>query len=154
MKVNRMAILGVLAACLALPAWMTAVSQGTQEQAATPAGQEIIQRERAMWQAIKSKDRATLDGMIGPTAMFVNPQGVENKWQFLQSLPNLSLQDATISNVQVRMPGADSRVVTYQMTQYGTLAGQPLPRTAWVTSVWYRLNGQWALVSRQMTPVG
>jgi len=149
MRITRMVVPGLLVMLLSLPAWLATAQQ---EQASTPEGQQIIQQEQSMWQALKNKDRAALDAMTGSTAMFVTDKGTQNKWDFLNSLPQLNLQTNSLSNIQVRMPGGDSRIVTYQLHQSGTMAGQPLPATAWVTSVWYNQNGKWLLVSHQVTP--
>jgi hypothetical protein len=149
---------GLVLTLLSLPAWLTAAqqpNQAQQNQASTPAGQEIIQKEQALWQAIRNKDRAAIDSMTGPTAIFVGRRGLQTKWEFMNAtLPQLNLQSGSPANFQVRMPGADTRIVVSQVNQSGTMAGQPVAPTIWVTTVWYNQGGTWLVVSHQVTPAG
>lgn len=152
-RIHAAVITALLLTLLGLPTGLMAQFNVPQNQAATPEGQEVMKQEQAFRQALKNKDRAAMDGMIGATAIIVNPQGAKTKWQFLEMLQQMNLQTDTVSNVQVRLPGPDTRIVAYQVNQTGTLNGKPLPATSLITSVWYNQNGKWMMVSHQATPI-
>lgn len=150
---TRVLLSGLVLTLLSLPGWLIAAQQQQQNQASTPEGQQIIQKEQTFWQAIKNKDHGAIDSMTGPTAVFVTPRGVQTKWDFMNAtLPQLNLQSGSPSNFQVRLPGPDTRIVIYQVNQSGTIAGQPLAPTIWVTTAWYNQGGTWLVVSHQVTP--
>lgn len=151
---TRVLLSGLVLTLLALPSWLLAAQQ-QQNQASTPEGQEIIQKEQSFWQAIRNKDHGAIDSMTGSTAIFVSRRGAQTKWEFMNAtLPQLNLQSSSLSNFQVRLPGPDTRIVIFQVNQSGTIAGQPLAPTIWVTTVWYNQGGTWLVVSHQITPAG
>lgn len=155
---SRVLLPSLLLTLLSVPGGVTVAQQQPPpppNQASTPEGQQIIQREQAFRQALKNKDRTAIDAMTGPTAVFVNPKGIQTKWEYMSTtLSQLTLENQSMSNIQVRLPGADTRIIIYQVNQSGTLAGQPLPATGWVTSAWYNQNGNWLMVCHQVTPAG
>lgn len=156
--IHRVLLSCLVLTLLVLPAWLAAAQQQNQpqqNQASTPEGQQIIQKEQALWQAIKNKDHSAIDSMTGPTAIFISRRGAQTKWEFMNTtLPQLNIQSGTPTNFQVRLPGPDTRIVTYQMNPTGTIGGQPLAPTIWVTTVWYNQGGTWLVVCHQVTPVG
>ena len=107
-------------------------------------------------QLIIQGDVAALSRLWTEDYTFVNPQGaVVTRAQRIANLTSGNTNVRIIDNereITVRVYG-DMAVVQNLSTLRGTFSGAPTDTDLRGTFVWVRRNGQWRLLTNQLTPV-
>jgi hypothetical protein len=115
----------------------------------TSNAQELLEKEREFWNAMKAKDAGAASRMTDDGCIIVGAQGVsaidaktmakltrEGTWQ----LEQYSFDE---KNAQVRFIHDDVAIVAYGVNERVVVDGTPVTLNANDSSVWVRRNGQW-----------
>ena len=111
--------------------------------------QELLDREREFWDAMKAKDPRAASRMTDDGCIVVGAQGVsaidrqtmaklteEGTWE-------LKDYDVDEKTAQVRFIHDDVALVAYKVKERVVVEGQPMNMTANDSSVWVRRDGEW-----------
>lgn len=161
-----------LAAALALAAAVTACQPTTGPNANQPAGNanaaasatptpapavsadEIINRERQLSDAVRSKNLDAFTAATADDMLYVTADGVYEKARTLEILRKLDLTEYTLSDFRVVAADKDAAVVTYKTSLKGSYEGQPLPPgQQYESSAWVNRGGRWLNVYHQDSEV-
>ena len=130
---------------------------------AARAGDNVTPQETAVRAAMEDYKQFILDGNVEALDQlwiddytFINPQGaIVNKAQRLANFSSGNTNVGIIDSereITVRVYG-DMAVVQNLSTLHGTFSGVPTDTDLRGTFVWVRRNGQWRLLTNQLTAV-
>ena len=135
-----------------------ALAAGPSAARATASPQERAVREAMdnLKQWIVDRNVAALSELWTEDYTFINPQGgLVTREQRIANLSSGNTNVQIIDNereITIRVYG-DMAVVQNLSTLRGTFSGAPTDTDLRGTFVWVRRNGQWRLVTNQLTPV-
>jgi hypothetical protein len=122
-----------------------------QTKQTTDRERELVELERAFWDAMKQRDGKLARELTDQTCIVVGASGVgevdraaigtmveQAKWK----LEKFELSP----NVHVRMVGDDVAIVAYQVDEKLLVDGKHEVLTAYDSSVWVRKQGRWVCV--------
>jgi hypothetical protein len=111
-----------------------------------------LARERGLWEAYRTNDRARLELLIDPLALDVGPRGPRSRDQILGALARVRVDAYTIEEFKV-VDFDPVAVVVYRSRIDGAHRGVPFRyREVYVTSVWRLGDGTWRLIHRCESP--
>jgi len=153
-------LLCAAAACTTVPTTNTvntnaananAANTNTAATTATWTESDISAQERALWDAIRSKNWDAFAAPLAEDQFYVGPGMVADKAQTVEMVKKLNLTDFTLSDWRMVRLDDDAAVITYTATARGDYAGQPLPADHMErdSSVWVRRGGRWVAVFHQ-----
>ncbi len=112
-----------------------------------------LERERQLWLAYQSRDRARIEALIAPDAIDVGAGGILTRDEVLAAVEQMRIQSFEIDDVRVRSLGPDAEIVVSRSTVHGTHRGKPFASSVVrSTSVWARDGESWRLVHRSEIP--
>jgi hypothetical protein len=121
----------------------------------TPAGPtqaDIEARERAIYDAIKSKNWDAFAAPLADDFTYVSPEGVANKAQTLEGIKKYDLTEYAHSDVRFLKVDADLAVIVYTSNEKGSYDGKPTPgKPVRNSSAWVNRGGKWLNVYHQET---
>jgi hypothetical protein len=127
------------------PAAKTAASPAPMSPLAL--GSDPIANEKAVWEAIKSKNYEGFASALAPEAIEVEPTGVYDKEGSVKGVSQADLSKAEISDFKAASFDADAALVTYIVK----VSPDPPERH---TTIWSRRDGKWlAIFHHGGTPV-
>lgn len=109
--------------------------------------------ERRLAAAHLSLDLATIDGLLHPGYVIVQPGGrIETKADVLASYRagGRHWDTAEVDQLDVRLHG-DTAIVTGRWRASGENEGEPFNYAARFLSVWLKVNGRWRNIAYQAT---
>ena len=155
------ALLAAAAACTPLPSNNSnqpansntgANRNGAATPAPTVSESEIKDREKQVWDALKSKNWDAFAAFVHDQQLNVTSTGVYNKAETLEQIRNLELTDIAISDQRVIPLGADAAVHVYKTTATGTAGGRPIPAGSFYESTaWVKSGDKWLAIYHQDT---
>jgi len=109
---------------------------------------ELIELEKAYWQAIQTKDADALARLTDETCILTGAQGAARldrpTLARMVKAGSMALRDFNISgDAQVRLLGDDVAIVAYKVHEELTVDGQAVAVDAADASTWVRRNGRW-----------
>ncbi len=118
--------------------------------AATPAAPATAtDAEKAVWDALKSKNYDAFAGFLASGAMEAEPDsGVTDKSASIEGIKHFDFSKFTLSDFKETKLDADSTLVTYVVK--GTMNGKPV--TARHSTVWNNRGGKWQAYFHEGTP--
>lgn len=112
-----------------------------------------LERERQLWLAYQSRDRALIEELIAPDAIDVGPGGILTREEVLTAVGHMRILSFELDDVRVCAVRPDVEIVVSRSTVIGTYRGEPFPSSVVrSTSVWSREAGVWRLVHRVECP--
>lgn len=124
--------------------------------AATPAPtpafveSDIVENEKRLWDAIKSKNAEAFAAMLADELVYVTSDGLYDKSQTVEAVKKLNLTESSISEAEVLKVDDDAAVVYYTLRSKGTLDGQPLPeKPEYNSTTWVKRGGKWLAIHHQ-----
>jgi hypothetical protein len=129
----------------------------TPAATATPAGvsdADIIAREKAVWEAIKTKNYDTMEGMLTDDFIYVTEDGVHDKKASMDIVKKFEFTEYTLSDFKVIKIDDDAYAVTFSAVAKGTMDGKPLSgKPERDSSAWINRGGKWVAAYHQDTSV-
>ena len=118
------------------------------------AEKQIIANEIAVNAAFEKHDAATIQKILLPEALAVDPGGAGTVADFLKMLPQMKVEAGWKTDSD-RMIWVDDHTAIhfYKWTGKATMAGQPIPSPTWSSTVWVLRGGQWKALFHQETQV-
>ena len=136
---------------------IVAAPPATTRNSASPQEQAVREAMENLKQWIIDRNVAELSRLWTEDYTFINPQGgLATREQRIANLTSGNTNVQFIDNereITVRVYG-DMAVVQNLSTLRGTVSGAPTDTDLRGTFVWVRRNGQWRLLTNQLTPVG
>lgn len=112
-----------------------------------------VERERQLWLAYQSRDRARMEALIAPDAIDVGPGGILTREEVLTAVGHMRIQSFELDDVRVCAIRPDLEIVVARSTVAGTYRGNPFPaNVVRSTSIWSRDDRAWRLVHRVECP--
>ncbi len=107
----------------------------------------IIAREKATWEATKTKDKSMLTSLLADDYKEVSDTGVKGKAEALQTLDDGVITSYWLDDVRVMEQDRHVAVIAYKVRIEGVYKGQALPaKFYYTTSIWMNRNGNWQAV--------
>lgn len=134
----------------------------TTPSSSDPDAQALIEKSKAVIEAVKSKDPQALNGLLAQNFRTVDLAGdLGTRQEMLGAAQGGFLKDVLFYNAQAFRVDNDSVVVSYNSAvtlsdaMLNELADDNLiwPRYSKVSDLWVRQNGEWKLAFEQITPV-
>ena len=111
------------------------------------AEQELADLEQRYWKAIRDKDVDAAVGLTDDGCILTGAQGVSRidpkTFGAMMSSGSWTLNEFTLSDVQVNVVSDDVAIVAYKVHEEITVDGKPLSLDAADASTWVRRNGRW-----------
>jgi Domain of unknown function (DUF4440) len=138
------ALLILASGCAAAPKAVAApASPGEVELA------EVKRLERAMWQAWKDRDLATIRGRTANDYKTVTEEGPEKAGGFddlVKSFDRFQVRGFEIDKMVAQPVGPDTVVVSYNAHIDASYSGQDISRDLAEAAVWVKREGRWVNV--------
>jgi hypothetical protein len=113
---------------------------------------DIINQEKKIWDALKSKNYDAFASMLADDQIEVEDDGIYDKARTLETVKKLNVTDFNGSNWKVFRLGDDAALVTYTAVAKGTYDNKPIPEgEARASSAWVNRNGKWLAAYHQET---
>ena len=113
----------------------------------------LMKREQAMLQAIQKKDWTTFKQMVTPNAVNLDENGAMSVSEFLKAVADpksdFTMSATTATDMKVIDVDANTKIVTYKLSQKGTFMGQAFPPMVHASTVWANQGGSWRAVFHQ-----
>lgn len=125
-----------------------------QAQGNSATDQQLIQKEKSLWEAWKNKNAQPFEQETATNIPGVSPSGFTTIQQMTQEIQQCNVTSYSIEEPRVDWVDNDVAVVSYKATQDATCKGNKVPSTVWAQSVWAKKDGKWIAVSHQEVPAG
>ena len=109
--------------------------------------------EQKINDAFMKKDVATINSLIAPDAVGVDPMGVSSIGDMLKQLPTMDMKvtNVKLTNHAFHWIDDNNVVMTYTWSGQGTAMGQPVPSPTYASTLWSKKGGKWWAVFHQET---
>ena len=122
-------------------------ANATPVAAATPAGPtqaDIEAKERATYDAIKTKNWDAFAAMLADDFVVVGSDGVHDKKGTVEMIKEYDLTEYTLSDIRFLKVDADLAVITYTTTEKSNMDGKPTSgKPARGSTAWVNRGGKW-----------
>ncbi len=149
-----------VAIVLALAALGYAQAQGTARSAAgaPEAGfqrdslqEQIVAKERAGLDALKTGDLTYFAASTADNAIFVDERGPATKSEVVEHTAAFRLHDYTMTDVRFVPVSDDSGLIVYTLAESGASHGREFTAKVHVSALWQKREGKWQCVFSQET---
>ena len=126
----------------------------TTKPATMSASDEVIAREKSLYDALMKNDFAAFNKSLGGDFIYVDGNGAM-KWELAKSAENLkgcTMGKWTLKDVKATPAGADLMVLTYTASGEQTCGGQKSPSPVNALSVWEHKGNSWVAIAHSETP--
>lgn len=118
----------------------------------TSTEEAIISLEKRAWEAVKARDAKAFSDIFAADGMMADSMGFSSLSSFLQTLPDLKIDQYTLTDFKVMLVDKNSALITYKADVKGSFKGQAFPaHPAYISSLWTKRNGKWMAVYHQET---
>jgi hypothetical protein len=123
--------------------------------AAGPTQADIESKERAVWDALKSKNWDAFAGMLADDFIIVGQEGVQTKAQAVETIRKYDMTEYSFADIKFVKVDADLAIISYTATEKSTYDGHPMPsKPSRASSAWVNKGGKWLVAYHQETEVG
>ncbi len=114
--------------------------------AKTPSNDEMMEKEKAAWQAFKDKDAAGFQKVVDKDMIGVYPDGISDMAKEMADMKKWDMKSFEISDYKSHSDEKDVVVVSYVVKIEGTFDGKDASGTYNAGSVWKKENGKWLAI--------
>ena len=111
---------------------------------------QLLAREKSYWNAIMSKDTATVERLSDDPCLVVGAQGVgeigRTAMKNMLEGASYELNSYTLDDVHFRHLGDDVVALAYKVNEDLTVDGKPVKLQAFDSSVWMKRGDEWVCV--------
>jgi hypothetical protein len=147
----------IAAACTNQPATNTATNSNAntaKSKTAAPSEADMIVKEKAVWETLKTKDYAAFGNMLTSDYLEVTDEGVMDKAGIVADAKDFIPTEVTFSDWKTLPIDNDAVIVTYSLTLKATYKGTALPPGPYhAAAAWVNRDGKWLAFYYQQTPV-
>ena len=112
-----------------------------------PSSDAIEAKEKAAWQAFKSKKADDFQKLVSAADFVaVYADGMMNMQSELDTMKKTEMRSFDLSDIKVVMPDANTAVITYKCKVDATTDGKDNSGTSNCASVWHMKNGEWKAI--------
>ena len=140
---SRLLAAALVFGCVA-PAFGQATSKAATEKA-------LIANETKVNEAVAKRDVKTFNQLVAPDAVSADMGGFMKASEFAKSFDKVKVESWHLMDTKVMWIDDKSAIVTYTWMGKGTYMNQPMPETAYASTVWTDRNGKWVAVFHQET---
>ncbi len=105
-----------------------------------------LQRETAVWQAVKAKDMDAFAASMSENFVGVYSDGTHDRARELRIVRNQTLRSFAIRNFHARLIDRNDMLTTYSADVQGFEDGSTFSGRYWNTTLWHRSGGNWQTV--------
>ena len=114
----------------------------------------LIDLEKRGWEAVKTKDAATLRRLLAEEYVAITSDGTRLTWsELLLAFPFFELKSHELSGFRVIPLGIDAAIVTYEAKSETDIFGVSVKERTQISSTWVRRKSEWRNVFYQETTV-
>jgi ketosteroid isomerase-like protein len=119
------------------------------------ATREVEKALKALNEAFAKGDAKAVVALTTEDHRSVTPYygGAQTRDEQIKSLPDLKLEQYKPGPMKVRMVGADTALVTYELAMKGTYKGKPVAARSYASALWVKKGGLWLEAYYQETPL-
>ena len=128
----------------AAPAFAQAASKAATEKA-------LIANENKVSEAVAKHDLKTFNDLVAADGLSADMGGFMKVAEFTKTFDQVKISAWHIMDTKIMWIDDKSAIVTYTWMGKGTYMNQPLPETAYASTVWTERNGKWVAVFHQET---
>jgi len=111
-----------------------------------PSQDEMMEKEKAAWEAFKGKDAAAFQKLVDHDVVAVYDNGIKGMDQELADMKKMDMKSFAISDFKAHSDEKDVVVTSYTVKIEGTMDGQDMGGTYNAGSVWKMENGKWLAI--------
>ncbi len=141
---SRVLAMAFLVLGCAAPAFAQAASKAATEKA-------LIANENKVSEAVAKHDLKTFNDLVAADGASADMGGFMKVADFTKTFDQVKISAWHIMDPKVMWIDDKSAIVTYTWMGKGTYMNQPLPETAYASTVWTERNGKWIAVFHQET---
>jgi hypothetical protein len=141
---SRVLATALLVLGCAAPAFAQAASKAATEKA-------LIANENKVSEAVAKHDLKTFNDLVAADGLSADMGGFMKVADFTKTFDQVKISAWHIMDTKVMWIDDKSAIVTYTWMGKGTYMNQPLPETAYASTVWTERNGKWIAVFHQET---
>ena len=110
------------------------------------ANEAIIEKEKQMYESLKTGDMDTFKGNLADTFYSVTEEGIIDKAKEIKNMMKLKMESYELSDFNV-MQAADGIVlVHYKSSSSGTYMDEQFDNSYYNTSAWAKMGEQWKAI--------
>jgi hypothetical protein len=128
----------------AAPAFAQAASKAATEKA-------LIANENKVSEAVAKQDLKTFNDLVAADGVSADMGGFMKVADFTKTFDQVKVSAWHIMDTKVMWIDDKSAIVTYTWMGKATYMNQPMPETAYASTVWTERNGKWVAVFHQET---
>ena len=115
---------------------------------------QIINIERAGWEAWKNKDASWTKNNVTEEFLLVNSYGISNKSETMKSTAtDCDVKSYSLDNFKFVTLDKDSTLMTYTAMQDGRCSGETIPAKVRASVVYVKRGGKWLEAFYMETPL-
>ena len=145
------------AACATEPTTNTNTSSNantTTTKSVAPSEAEIIAKEKAAWDTLKTKDYAAFGNLLASDYIEVTDEGVLDKAGIIADVKDFNVTDTTFSDWKMLPINNDAVILTYSLNLKATFKGNDVPPGPYrAAAAWVNRDGKWLGFYYQQTLV-
>lgn len=111
----------------------------------------LIANENKVNEAVAKRDVKTFNDLVAADAISADMGGFIKASEFAKSFDKVKVESWHLMDTKVMWIDDKSAIVTYTWMGKGTYMNQPMPETAYASTVWTDRNGKWVAVFHQET---
>jgi hypothetical protein len=146
----------VAAACTMEPTSNTNTASNTNMamKSAALSEADMIAKEKAAWDTLKTKDYAAFGNLLASDYIEVTDSGVFDKAGILADVKDFSVTDTTFSDWKMLPINNDAAIITYTLNLKGSFKGEDVPPGPYrAAAAWVNRDGKWLGFYYQQTLV-
>ena len=148
----------VAAACTNMPTDNTSTNSNANttvsKPSAPPSEADMIVKEKAAWDALKTKDYVAFGNLLASDYIEVNDEGVFDKAGIIADVKDFNVTDVTFSDWKMLPVDNDAVILTYSLNVTGSFKGTTVPPGPYrAAAAWVNRDGKWLGFYYQQTLV-
>jgi hypothetical protein len=145
----------IAAACAAPPTNQPTTNRAAEPVAAAPMTEaDAIAKEKAIWEALKTKNYDAFGNMLATDYIEILPDGINDKAETLTEVKDLEITDVTFADWRFIPVDKDASLILYNATIKGKFKGLAFPEGPYrVSSGLVNRDGKWQAIYYQETMV-
>ena len=126
---------------------VAAFTAPARAQARGSDNEKFLNRETALWGAVKNKELDELRKVFASSYVAVYDMGIVGRDDELASIGKSTLRNVRLDDVNVRRIDESNVVVTYKAVVDGDYDGKSMAGTYNTMTVWHRTGNRWDVVA-------